>query len=67
MAGAAGGGGVDGQGALVEPRAFVGCQLTPSLGIARRRRPGQGASAAASRRTVVDLSLTVAYGVSSGL
>ena len=50
----------------MEPRAFVGAQLTPSLGL----RAGAGrvkAFGGSLSSTAFDLSLTVAYGVSSGL
>ena len=65
LAGAGGGGGVAGDGALVEPRAFVGVQLTPALGL----RAGAGRIKAIGghlNSNVFDLSLTLAYGVSSG-
>jgi len=65
LAGAGGGGGVAGDGALVEPRLFVGAQITPTLGV----RAGAGRIKAIDGRlnsNVFDISLTVAYGVSSG-
>ena len=65
LAGAGGGGGVVGDGALVEPRVFVGMQLTPTLGL----RAGAGRIKAFDGQlnsNVFDLSLTLAYGVSSG-
>ena len=65
LAGAGGGGGIAGEGALVEPRLFVGVQLTPALGL----RAGAGRVKAFGGRldsNVFDLSLTLAYGVSSG-
>lgn len=65
LAGAGGGGGVGGGGALVEPRAFVGVQITPALAL----RAGAGrvkAFGGELNSNVFDLSLTLAYGVSSG-
>jgi len=65
LAGAGGGGGVAGDGALVEPRVFVGVQLTPTLGL----RAGAGRIKAIDGQlnsNVFDLSITLAYGVSSG-
>ena len=65
LAGAGGGGGVVGDGALVEPRVFVGVQITPTLGL----RAGAGRIKAIDgplNSNVFDLSLTLAYGVSSG-
>jgi hypothetical protein len=65
LAGAGGGGGVAGDGAQVEPRAFVGVQITPALGL----RAGVGRIKAIGGQlnsNVFDLSLTLAYGVSSG-
>lgn len=65
LAGAAGGGGVDGHGAPVEPRVFAGVQLTPSLGL----RAGVGRVRAIGGRldsTVFDAGLVVTYGVSAG-
>ncbi|MEO6364415.1 MAG: hypothetical protein ABIO71_14395 [Caldimonas sp.] len=65
LAGAAGGGGVDGHGVLVEPRVFAGVQLTPSLGL----RAGVGRVKAIGGRldsTVFDAGLVVTYGVSTG-
>jgi len=65
LAGAAGGGGVVGEGALVEPRVFVGVQITPTLAL----RAGAGRIKAIDGQlnsNVFDLSISLAYGVSSG-
>ncbi len=65
LAGAAGGGGVDGRGALVQPRAYVGVQLTPSMSL----RAGAGRVKAFDGRlnsNVFDLSFNTTYGVSAG-
>jgi len=65
LAGAGGGGGVDGQGALVEPRVFAGVQITPTLGL----RAGAGRIKAIDGKlnsNVFDVSINLAYGVSSG-
>ena len=67
LAGAGGGGGVAAGGALVEPRAFVGLQITPSLGV----RAGAGRIKAFGgggtiNSNVFDVALTLAYGVASG-
>jgi hypothetical protein len=65
LAGAGGGGGVAGDGALVEPRIFAGVQITPTLGL----RAGAGRIKAIDGRlnsNVFDVSLNLAYGVSSG-
>ena len=54
-----------GDGALVEPRVFVGFQITPTLAL----RAGAGRIKAIDgplNSNVFDLSLTLAYGVSSG-
>jgi hypothetical protein len=65
LAGAGGGGGVASEGALVEPRVFVGVQFTPTLGL----RAGAGRIKAIDGRlnsNVFDLSINLAYGVSAG-
>ena len=65
LAGAAGGGGVAGDGALVEPRLFLGVQITPTLAL----RAGAGRIKAIDGQlnsNVFDLSINLAYGVSSG-
>jgi len=67
LAGAGGGGGVASGGTLVEPRAFVGVQITPALGV----RAGAGRIKAFGgggtlNSNVFDVSLTLAYGVSAG-
>jgi len=66
LAGAGGGGGVASGGTLVEPRAFIGMQITPALGV----RAGAGRIKAfgggALSSNVFDVSLTLAYGVSAG-
>jgi len=65
LAGAGGGGGVVGDGALVEPRVFAGVQITPTLGL----RAGVGRIKAIDGKlnsNVFDLSINLAYGVSSG-
>ena len=63
LAGAAGGGGVDSGGALLQPRGFAGVQLTPALAA----RVGLGrvkATRGALDATLVDASLVFTYGVS---
>ena len=65
LAGAGGGGGVTGDGAIVEPRVFAGVQITPTLGL----RAGVGRIKAIHGKlnsNVFDLSINLAYGVSSG-
>ena len=66
LAGAGGGGRVDAGGVLLQPRAYVGVQLTPSLalraGAGRVRSTGGSLSS-----NVFDLSLNVTYGVSAGI
>ncbi|HEX2541106.1 MAG TPA: NAD(P)/FAD-dependent oxidoreductase [Caldimonas sp.] len=66
LGGAGGGGGVDARGALLQPRAYAGVQLTPSLAL----RAGAGRVRSSGGRlssNVFDLSLNVTYGVSSGI
>ena len=67
LAGAGGGGGVAASGTLVEPRAFVGVQITPALavraGAGRIKAIGGGGTL---NSNVFDVSLTLAYGVSAG-
>lgn len=65
LAGAAGGGGVDGRGLLVQPRVYAGWQVTPGIalraGVARVKAfDGQLNS------SVIDLSVNLSYGVSAG-
>jgi hypothetical protein len=65
LAGAGGGGGIDARGALLQPRAYAGLQLTPSLAVragAARVKAFDGALSS----TLFDLSLNVTYGVSAG-
>jgi hypothetical protein len=65
LAGAAGGGGVDtGGGALVQPMAYLGCQISPSLSLrvgAGRIRSLRGPLDS----SVVDASLAFTFGVGS--
>ena len=66
LAGAGGGGRVDAGGVLLQPRAYVGYQLTPSLAL----RAGAGrvrSTGGALSSNVFDLSLNVTYGVSAGI
>ena len=65
LAGAGGGGGVDGRGALLQPTLYAGWQLTPAVSL----RLGVGHIRALSGRldsTLLDLSLNLTYGVSGG-
>ena len=65
LAGAGGGGGVAVDGALVQPRVFVGVNITPTLAL----RAGAGRIRAIDgplNSNVFDVSLTLAYGLSSG-
>ena len=65
LGGASGGGGVDSRGSLVQPMAYLGCQLTPSLGL----RLGAGRVKALHgplSSTVADLTLVISYGISAG-
>jgi len=65
LAGAAGGGRVDGRGALFAPRVYAGLQLTPTLAL----RAGAARMKALDGRlnsNVFDLGLVVSYGVSAG-
>ena len=65
LAGAGGGGGSAGGGALVEPRVFVGVQITPALAL----RAGAGRIKSFDgplNSGIFDLSLTLGYGVSAG-
>jgi hypothetical protein len=65
LAGAAGGGGVDGRGLLVQPRAYAGVQLTPTIAL----RVGASRVKALDGRlnsNVLDLGLNFTYGVASG-
>ncbi len=65
MAGGGGGGGVDARGVLLQPRAYAGWQLTPSLAL--RAGAGRVRSTGGSLGSkVFDLSLNVTYGVSAG-
>jgi len=66
LAGAAGGGGVESGGLLLQPRAYAGWQLTPSIAL----RVGAGrirSSGGPLSSTLVDASLAFTYGVSAGL
>ena len=65
LAGAAGGGLVDGRGALLQPRVYAGLQLTPSIAL----RGGFSRLKALDGRldsNAFDVGLTVTYGVSAG-
>jgi len=65
LGGASGGGGVDSHGMIVQPMAYVGYQLTPSLAL----RVGAGAVRSVRGNLsspLVDVSLVVSYGVSAG-
>ena len=65
LAGAAGGGGVDGRGLLVQPRVHAGVQLTPAVAL----RAGVARVKALDGRlnsTVFDLSANFTYGVAQG-
>ena len=65
LAGAAGGGGVDGRGLLVQPRVYAGVQVTPSTLL----RAGVAHVKALDGRlnsNVADVSLVFTYGVSAG-
>jgi hypothetical protein len=65
LGGASGGGGVDSRGGIVQPMAYLGAQLSPSVAL----RLGAGRVKALHgplSSTVVDLSLVVTYGVSAG-
>lgn len=65
LGGASGGGGVDSRGVIVQPMAYVGYQLSPSVAL----RVGAGRVKALHgplASPVVDLSLVFTYGVSAG-
>ena len=65
LVGAAGGGGAAAGGALIEPRAFLGVQITPALAV----RTGVGrihSFGGSLDSNVFDVSITLGYGVSSG-
>ena len=65
LAGAAGGGGVDGRGLLVQPRVYAGVQVTPSIAL----RAGVAHVKALDGRlnsNVADVSVGFTYGVSAG-
>ncbi|MEO5846104.1 MAG: hypothetical protein ABIQ33_14835 [Caldimonas sp.] len=65
LAGAAGGGGVDGRGLLVQPRVYAGVQLAPGIAL----RTGVARVKAFDGRlnsTVVDVSADFTYGVAQG-
>ena len=65
LAGAAGGGGVDGRGLLVQPRVYAGVQVTPSIAL----RAGAAHVKALDGRlssNVADVSVAFTYGVSAG-
>ena len=65
LAGAAGGGGVDGRGLLVQPRVYAGVQVTPAIAL----RVGASRVKALDGRlnsNVLDLGLNFTYGVASG-
>ena len=65
LAGAAGGGGVDSHGSIVQPTVYAGFQITPAVAL----RVGAGhvkALRGPIGATVVNALLTVSYGVSGG-
>ena len=65
LAGAAGGGGVDGRGLLVQPRLYAGVQVTPAIAL----RAGVAHVKALDGRlssNVADVSVAFTYGVSAG-
>ncbi|HEX7439498.1 MAG TPA: hypothetical protein VF319_05310 [Caldimonas sp.] len=65
LGGASGGGSVDSRGSIVQPMAYLGVQLSPSVAL----RLGAGRVKALHgplSSTVVDLSVVVSYGVSAG-
>ncbi|MEO8081982.1 MAG: hypothetical protein ABI641_15720 [Caldimonas sp.] len=65
IAGAAGGGGVESRGSIVQPTAYLAYQVTPSTAL----RLGVGRISALRgplSSTVVDLSLVFSYGVAAG-
>ena len=65
LGGASGGGGVDSRGGIVQPMAYLGYQLSPSVAL----RVGAGQVKALHgplSSPVVDLSLSITYGVSAG-
>ncbi|MEO7338264.1 MAG: hypothetical protein ABIV63_16955, partial [Caldimonas sp.] len=65
LGGASGGGGVDSRGSIVQPMAYLGVQLAPAVAL----RLGAGRVKALHgplSSSVVDASLVISYGVSSG-
>ena len=65
LGGASGGGGVESRGSIVQPMAYLGYQLNPSVAL----RVGAGRIKALHgplSSSVVDVSLTMTYGVSAG-
>mgnify|MGYP001599106294 FL=1 len=65
LGGASGGGGVESRGSIVQPMAYLGYQLNPSVAV----RVGAGRIEALHgplSSTVVDVTLTLTYGVSAG-
>ena len=65
LAGAAGGGGVDSQGSIVQPTVFAGLQITPAVGLRISGGRVKSVSGPLSSN-IVNCLLTVTYGVSSG-
>lgn len=65
LAGAGGGGGVDARSALVQPRVWLGAQLTPSVAVraGASRIVGVGGKLDS---TAFDVGINVTYGVSAG-
>jgi hypothetical protein len=65
LGGASGGGGVDSHGAIIQPMAYAGFQLTPAValrvGAGRVKSPGGPLSS-----NMINALLTVSYGVSAG-
>jgi hypothetical protein len=65
LAGAAGGGGVDSHGSIVQPTAYAGFQITPAVGLRISGGRVKSVSGPLSSN-VVNCLLTVTYGVSAG-
>ncbi len=65
LAGAAGGGGVDSHGSIVQPTVFAGLQITPAVGLRVSGGRVKSVSGPLSSN-IVNCLLTVTYGVSSG-
>jgi hypothetical protein len=63
LAGAAGGGGVDSRGSVVQPNLYAGFQLTPALAL-RAGIGWVGSPGGSVRSPLVDLGVAMTYGVS---